>query len=493
MGDLSVMAIGSAVQHDDAKGSAALGASGSSHDAEPAVANGASLGAADDAVPTAALVQAALEVALTRVDGPLVLAISGGRDSMALMHAVARWARGRLATVATFDHGTGGYATDAAALVAAEARRLGLTVVRERARVPAHSEAAWRAARWKFLQRVAKAYGARVATAHTRDDQAETIVMRLLRGAGTRGLAALAAPSHIVRPWLAVSRAEVAAWAAAEGIPFLEDPTNASRAFQRGRVRHDLLPALEQAAPGFTSAMLNVGEQAAAWRRQVDQLLDSLGVSVMESGALRVPTAAFDATSDEGRAVLWPAAFAHLGVALDARGTRELVRFSTSRRRGARVAVAGGAVAVRVREGDDDVFELRPPPRSPAAVEWSWTGPSDQIPLRLGRWRVKRVSPIDARSAPDDRWQFGVPVGALVTIRNWQAGDRIRSAGAPAGRRVTRYFSEARVPSLDREGWPVVLVGDVVLWVPGICRALAAPHRPGWPDSIWYRCERDHL
>ncbi len=316
--------------------------------------------------------------------------------------------------------------------------------------------------------------------------------MRLLRGAGTRGIAALAAPSEIVRPWLAVSRAEVAAWAAAESVPYLDDPTNVSRAFQRGRVRHDLLPALEAAAPGFTAEMLNAGERAAAWRRAVDQLLDTLGVTTDRPDVLRVPTTAFDVTTAEGRAVLWPACFARLGVALDARGTRELVRFSTSRRRGAHVKVAGGSTVIRVREGAGDAFELRRPAPPGHAASWTWTGPSEQLPTRLGRWRVRRVSPMDARSAPDDRWQFGVPVGATVTIRSWRAGDRIFDAGHPAGRRVTRYFSEARVPALDRSGWPIVVVGDAVLWVPGICRAAAAPHRPGWPDSIWYRCEREH-
>jgi len=449
-------------------------------------------GAADDSVPTAALLRAALDVALSRVPGPLVLAISGGRDSMALMHAVARWAPDRLAAVATFDHGTGGYATDAAALVAAEARRLGLTVVRERARTAVHSEAAWRSARWRFLQRVARAYGARVATAHTRDDQVETIVMRLLRGAGTRGIAALAAPSEIVRPWLPVARGEVAAWVTAECVPFLEDPMNLSRAFQRGRVRHDLLPALEQVVPGFSDEMLNIGERAAAWRRSVDAHLGTLGLTPVRAGVVRVPARVFDATSTEGRAILWPACLARIGVVLDARGTRELVRFSTSRRRGAHVCLAGGATVLRVRDGTDDAFELRRPSISRGLGDGPWTGRAEQLPLRLGVWRIRRVTPVDARSAPDDRWQFGVPVGANVTLRGWHAGDRIRTAGAPAGRRVTRYFSEAHVPALDRQGWPVVLVGDAVLCVPGICRALAAPHRPGWPDSIWYRCEREY-
>jgi len=458
----------------------------------PAAANDGDVTAdVEDMVPTAAIIRAAVEVAVARANGPLILAISGGRDSMALMSAMARWARQRVAVVATFDHGTGGYATDAAALVAAEARRLGLNVVRERARTPAFGEAAWREARWAFLRRVARAYTARVVTAHTRDDQAETIVMRALRGAGARGLAALAAPSDIVRPWLPVSRAEVTAWAAAEAVPFLEDPMNSSRRFQRGRVRHELLPALEAVDPGITAALLEIGEQAAVWRRGVEHFVDTLGAQRVGTGVLRVPTAAFDRTTDAGRAILWPACFARIGVVLDARGTAELVRFSNSRRRGARVALSGGAMALRVGSDEQqDIFELRRPAVRPPAVV-AWSGRAEQLPARVGRFRFRRLPPTEARLAADDRWQFGVPVDANVTIRGWQAGDRIFSAGAPAGRRVTRYFSDRRIPQLDRSGWPVVLLDGALLCVPGLCRAHAAPNRPGWPDSIWYRCERE--
>lgn len=451
---------------------------------------------------------------MSRVDSPLVLAISGGRDSMALMHAMRRWAPDRVAAVATFDHGTGGYATESAALVATEARRIGLTVVRERARTTTHTEAAWREARWRFLQRVARAYRARVVTAHTQDDQAETVVMRMLRGAGTRGLAALAAPSPVVRPWLAVARAEVAAWAEAESIPFLEDPMNASRHFQRGRVRHDLLPAMERAVPGITAQLLASGEAAAEWRRQVEAFVDGVPLVAVRDGVLRVPSDPIDRTTDAGRAVLWPALFARVGVVLDARGTRALVRFSHSTRRGAYVEVAGGAIALRVGEGAQHAFELRRPPtratslggaaldgaatsvggasHRTAPTAWEpWTGTAEQLPARLGRWRFRRLTPADARAAADDRWLFGVPVDATVTIRAWNAGDRIFSPGYPAGRRVTRYFSDRHIPALDRSGWPVVLLHGTPLCVPGLCRADAAPNRPGWPDSIWYRCERE--
>ncbi len=445
----------------------------------------------EDAVPTVAIIRAAVEVAVARSAGPLVLAISGGRDSMALMRAMARWAPQRLAVVATFDHGTGGYATDSAALVAAEARRLGLNVVRERARMPAFTEAAWREARWGFLHRVARAYKGRVVTAHTRDDQAETIVMRAMRGAGARGLAALAAPSSIVRPWLPVSRAEVAAWAAAESVPFLDDPMNSSRRFQRGRVRHELLPALEAVNPGITATLLDLGEQAAVWRRGVEHFVDTLGIQRVSASVLRMPTAAFDRTTDAGRAILWPACFARLGIALDGRGTRELVRFSSSRRRGAHVELSGGSKVLRVGDArQQDMFELRLPVVRSSSIA-AWTGRAEQLPARLGRFRFRRLSPTEARFAEDERWQFGVPVDAQVTIRGWQAGDRIFCAGAPAGRRVTRYFSDRHIPPLDRNGWPVVLRDGALLCVPGLCRALAAPNRPGWPDSIWYRCERE--
>uniref|UniRef100_UPI00286E7E40 ATP-binding protein n=1 Tax=Gemmatimonas sp. TaxID=1962908 RepID=UPI00286E7E40 len=89
--------------------------------------------------PPDALLQASLEVAMAPVVGPVVLAVSGGRDSMVLLQAMARWAPECIAAVATFDHGTGRYATDAASLVAAESRRLGLTVVGARSRPPGRS------------------------------------------------------------------------------------------------------------------------------------------------------------------------------------------------------------------------------------------------------------------------------------------------------------------------------------------------------------------
>ncbi len=447
--------------------------------------------------PPDALLRASLEVAMAPVVGPLVLAVSGGRDSMVLLQAVARWAPERIAAVATFDHGTGRFATDAASLVAAESRRLGLTVVRERSRTPGQSEAAWRMARWNFLDRIARAFKARVATAHTRDDQLETVVMRLMRGAGARGLAALAAPSSVVRPWLGVTRAELARWATLEKVAYLEDPMNVSRAFLRGRVRHELLPALEAATPGFSDQMLAIADQAASWRRDVERHVDAIGIAVSRSlDRVSCPAEALESTSREGRSVLWPAICARAGVTLDAKGTRELVKFTTAGRRGSSIRVSGGALALRrgaaAGEPPGDRFEVRRV--SPSRLRegsLAWSGVSETLPPRFGRFRWRRLhtAPPVGERGEQDLWTMGFPRGEAVALRVWTAGDRIRTAGAPAGRRVTRYFSAAHVPALDRPSWPVVLVDNEPMWVPGVCRGLAAPSWPGRPELIWYRCE----
>ncbi|MEO7362956.1 MAG: tRNA lysidine(34) synthetase TilS [Gemmatimonadaceae bacterium] len=462
----------------------------------------------EDHVPVADALRASLDVAVSKAPGKLVLAVSGGRDSMALLHAVARWSPHSIAAVATFDHGSGAAATDAAGLVAAEGRRLGLTVIRERSRSIVATEDAWRTARWSFLKRVARGYRASVATAHTRDDQIETIVLRLLRGTGARGLAALAAPSNIVRPWLPLARHEVAAWATMEGVPYVEDPTNHTRQYFRSRVRIDLLPALELAQPGFGEEMLALGNRAAEFRRDVDALISEFAVQAAPAGsppgALRFACARLAGFGEPALAVVWPALLARCGVALNQRGTTALVRFTNQSQVGARLELAGNASVVRVRDGVTEHFEMRagPDPRSisratrrvlvppPSATP----GARPALPPSFGEWRFVLRERIKqgAIETPENLWSFPVPEGMQCEVRTWSAGDRIVTLGAPAGRRVARYLSEAHVPPVDRPLWPVVLMGDDIVWVPGVCRSLAAPNRPGRPAVTWYRCEREH-
>src|SRR4051812_20456545 len=224
-------------------------------------------------------VLAATRRAARDADAPLLLAVSGGLDSMVLLHAMARVARARVAAVATFDHGSGAAATAASALVAREAAALGFPVVVGRhdmdERPAGGQEASWRRARYAFLRAAAAPHDARVVTAHSEDDQVETVLMRVLRGSGARGLAGLYAPSDVVRPFLTLRRASLAAFARGQGIRWREDPGNRSPAHLRNRVRHDLLPALRRADPGIDESLLAVARQAARWRADVDAFVSA--------------------------------------------------------------------------------------------------------------------------------------------------------------------------------------------------------------------------
>lgn len=450
-------------------------------------------------------VDRAVHAALAAARGRALLAVSGGLDSMVLLDATARVALGAIAAVATFDHGTGPSATRAADAVARAADLLGVPVVRGRAGVAGRDEADWREQRWRFLRGAARAAGASVvATAHTADDQVETVFMRALRGAGARGLAALAAPSRdVIRPLLGVRRADVARYAARAGVVHVEDPSNASRRHLRNRARLDLLPALERVRPGFAAELLALGARAAAWRRDVDALAADLvarGEVALEGGPgageaeLRTPAdllAELDAVS---LAVLWPALAALAGLALDRRGTRRLAAFTTTGRRGGAIQLSGGMEVVRRR----DEFVLRRrrghtssgretrPERSEVPLPTAAHAPA----VTLGVWRFVAVAhpPGEATDATvGSEWSFWLPVGAHATARPWRAGDRMRSPASGAARRVKRFLADAGVAGVDRAAWPVVVVGDEIVWIPGVRRAHAAPARSARP-GVWLTC-----
>lgn len=288
----------------------------------------------------------------------VVLAVSGGADSMALLDAVAAWRRGAIACVATFDHGTGEAATAAAALVRDAAHALGLPLAHGQARGLPASEAAWREARWAFLRETAELVEARVATGHTRDDQIETVLIRALRGAGPRGLAGLYAEGDRARPLLDVPRRVVRAYVVERGLPFLDDPSNTSHRFLRNRVRLDLLPALERARPGFGAWLLSLSRRAAAWRADVEAFVDTFALT-REGRTVFLPVGAFAGFDAQALRLLWPAIAARAGVTLDRRGTERLAALVTARGVHARVPLSGGHEVIRHRT----TFEIRPAAR----------------------------------------------------------------------------------------------------------------------------------
>jgi tRNA(Ile)-lysidine synthase len=215
--------------------------------------------------------------------GTAVVAVSGGGDSVALLHLMVRLSpkrRPRI-VVAHLDHGLRPGSAADRRFVVALAESLGLPSVSARRDVAAARrkdeslEEAARRVRRAFLADTARTADAEViATGHTLDDQAETILMRLVRGAGPTALAAMApaGPGPFVKPLLGLERAALRSWLAKRRLPYLEDPSNESLAFDRNRVRRLVVPVLSQALNPAAARHL---VEAAARLREDAALLDA--------------------------------------------------------------------------------------------------------------------------------------------------------------------------------------------------------------------------
>lgn len=238
----------------------------------------------------------ALAPLLDEAPSPVLLAVSGGPDSTALMHA-ARSAGGRV-RVATVDHGLrAGSATEAVevGLLAAELGLVHTILTWDAPRRDSAIQTAARSARYRLLTDHAARIGAGlVLTAHTLDDQAETVLMRLLAGSGPAGLAGMRSERsltpniRLARPFLDIPKADLVAYCEAYHLPFLHDPSNQDERFARARLRR-LLPLL--AREGLDAARLGrlavrAARDDAALRQRVDAVLSEIARN--EVGELRL-------------------------------------------------------------------------------------------------------------------------------------------------------------------------------------------------------------
>ncbi|MFN2530327.1 MAG: tRNA lysidine(34) synthetase TilS [Pyrinomonadaceae bacterium] len=216
---------------------------------------------------------------------PVVAGVSGGADSMALLLAVHELiSRGRLEikpVVAHFDHGLRKTSKDEGAWVKSEAKRLGFPAVVGRKKLQSHGrnlEQAARDARYSFLERTATRFGAHyVLTAHTMDDQAETVLLRLMRGSSSSGLAGMESTRrlsqhsqvYLARPLLWARRKETEEYCQAQRVVFLQDEMNVDNRFSRVRIRQQLLPMMQS----FNNRIVETLTRTAALLREDDAVL----------------------------------------------------------------------------------------------------------------------------------------------------------------------------------------------------------------------------
>src|SRR5688572_26685181 len=417
-------------------------------------------------------IESSIEELLARRDR-LVVAVSGGVDSAVLLDAVTRLrTRRHHVVVSSVDHGTGAAATEATAQAVATAARLGVPAISERLSLARQDEASLRAGRWSFLRHVAEVHEATVVTGHSRDDHIETVVMRTIRGASARGLAGLLAPSAIERPFLEIRRVAIRAYAAHRNVPFTEDPSNASLAYFRNRVRLQLLPAIRQVLPRFEDDVVELSRRAADLRREVDSIAGLYVLDVLPS-RVTLDAAELAALPDESLLLLLPSLVARAGITLDRRGLVRLVSLVRAAP-GARGQVSGGYEAVRSRA---ELNVGKPSSNDVGVLRLREIGET-----RFGAFRFlgePGANFPDTGTPSPDAWRIYIQKSAQPVVRQWHPGDRLRTDLIGGRRRVKRFFADAGVVGPLRTGWPVVVCGDDVVWIPGIKASQAAiPREP---------------
>jgi tRNA(Ile)-lysidine synthase len=411
------------------------------------------------------------------------VAVSGGADSVCLLHVLAelrpRWNL-RLHVLHLNHNLRGEESREDAAFVTRLAGAFGFPITVGEAQPASwddNLEQAARQARLAFF-REAIASGAvdRVAVGHTRSDQAETVLFRLLRGAGSAGLAGIRPTTNegLIRPLLAIERAEVQAYLLERGIGWREDSTNASRAFARNRIRHDLLPLLEREwNPAIRETLTNTAEWARAeeeyWAGEIGRLA-TIHLTEAE-GAILVPVEALRS--------------------LPLAAARRLIRHAVERVRGDLRGIDFRHVDAAIelaRAGDGHGRFQAPGLDVYRSFEWLRIGRPGTDTLENRNYRFGAPVPgrveLPSGSAVfleliDIKETFGLSecvyngeMGGLdwerlsgpLELRNWRPGDQYQPAGNSGVEKIKTLFQTARIPLWERRHWPVLTNGDAIVW-----------------------------
>lgn len=421
---------------------------------------------------------AAALVALDLLEGTVVVAVSGGPDSVALLDLLARSraAHHLAVVVAHADHGIHPDSPAVAATVGVFAASLGWTCEITELRLgSAASETAARDARYRWLHEVAARHGAvAILTAHHADDQAETVLMRLLAGSGPAGLAGMAPRSGlIVRPLLSFRREELARYVHERGLASWDDPANTDPAHLRSWIRTAVLPIVASRVPRVVENLNRTARLARGDREAWDAALPALpeldcradgeGISVAAA-----PLAGYDSRLAEA---IVRALGRRVGCVVGERRADRLLRLARAGRSGQRVDL-GAAHRAELSFGRLHVHRAEGAPANPltlaaAAGEARWGDWSF-------RW-TRAAAPAAQERAGMTAWFAADALG----VRPPRVGERIRPIGGRGTRPLVRCFQEAKVPRGRRGGWPVLESEGSAVWVPGVCRADALVPEPG--------------
>jgi tRNA(Ile)-lysidine synthase len=445
---------------------------------------------------------------MTSPGAPVLVAVSGGADSVALLHVLAelRAPFGLSISVAHLNHSLrGGDSDEDAAFVARLAARLGVecreeTVeVRELASAEGRSlEDAGREARRRFLLRAASAMGcAAIATGHHADDQAETVLLRLIRGAGVRGLAGIepVTADGFVRPLIECRRSELRRYLDVRDIPYREDSSNLDTSFTRNRVRHELIPLLRR---DFNPSIVSALARTSCSMAQAEELLSALADSAARDVVVESADGSMSLDSEGIRAydkITWSYVFrrAFRALAGDSQTLSHahleaLTELVERRPTGTSVHLPGG---IRARKGYGTVEIYRHAPRQePAFAEQEVLLPGlTSLPGFGGELETRIVDgselPSDLASSDPTVELFDVEgIRPPLTVRARRPGDRIELFGSGGTKKLKDLLIDMKIPPGSRDRLPIVADGGGILWVAGVRRSDRARITAGTTQAL---------
>jgi tRNA(Ile)-lysidine synthase len=416
------------------------------------------------------------------------VAVSGGPDSVLLLHFMEKLAREGGLTLAAvhFNHQLRGAESDGdEALVRGLAESLHVECLRGEGDVGraararrGNLEAVARELRYHyFFSLVDQGRLDLVATAHTANDQAETVLMRLLRGTGTRGLGGIypLLEGKVVRPFLGLTRAEVMQEIATRGLPYRVDSSNLNVHLRRNKVRRDLLPLLaKEYNPGIISLLNQFAERA----RDDEACLERLARDrahpwrVREGREERIPIRVLlEFPPALARRVLRQMlqtvrgsahGFTHAHI-------ESLRRFAAEAQSGKIQTLPGGKLARK----EFSWLVVGPGATEEGGGEFSYpvTLPGELAVPELGcSFHFKILNRDDPRKAYNINKEVGLDPQKLpgeLVLRNWRAGDGFCPVGSRGFRKLKEFFRERKIPEARRKGWPVLLCAGRIVWVRG--------------------------
>lgn len=424
------------------------------------------------------------------------IAVSGGADSVALLRALLaiKDEAGLVLSVVHFNHKLRAKESDDDEQFVSElAQSHNLDVhkaefdTRRFAREKALSlEAAARELRYTFFGRLIKdATLDKVATAHTLNDQAETVLLRIFRGTGTSGLAGIlpqlkVTGGAIVRPLLHTRRTEIVEYLTELKQPWREDSTNSETTFTRNRVRHELMPLLELTYnPDVTDALFNLAEIARAedevWAAETAEAFvrcyRNNELHALE--LLKLPLAL-------QRRTLRLAAL-QKGATLDFPHTERIIELLQANKTAAERTIELPNAFRAVLSSHSLIFTTDQPQPKPCGFSYELPVPGEvAIPeLRLTIRASLVTGSRNTQSYNDDRRLDRARLTPKLEIRNWRPGDRFWPAHTRSEKKIKELLQERHVPQRERTLWPVALSGDEIVWIRGFpvsARHGAGPH-----------------